>query len=109
MAHQRLSKMAIEAGVDVPPATVPQAAYRPTASLQAPLPWRLPSNVEFENYDVGGPNVSFSDTTEANEGGHYRKDAVDIKASPKAGNGAVVGFTQKQRVDGIHHQRRQSR
>jgi parallel beta-helix repeat protein len=93
-AHQRLTEMAVKAGVDVPPATVPQAAYDPTASLQAPLPWRLPGNVEFENYDVGGPNVSFSDTSEANEGGHYRKDAVDIKANKAAGNGAVVGFTQ---------------
>jgi hypothetical protein len=93
-AHQRLLEMAIKAGVDVPPATVPQAAYDPTASLQAPLPWRLPGNVEFENYDVGGPNVSFNDTTEANQGGHYRKDAVDIKANKAAGNGAVVGFTE---------------
>jgi parallel beta-helix repeat protein len=80
-AHRRLTEMAVKAGVDVPPATVPQAAYDPTGSLQAPLPWRLPGNVEFENYDVGGPNVSFNDTTEANQGGHYRKDAVDIKAN----------------------------
>jgi hypothetical protein len=92
--YQRLSEMAIKAGVDIPPATVPQAAYDPTASLQAPLPWRLPGNVEFENYDVGGPTVSFNDTTEENQGGHYRKDAVDIKANKAAGNGAVVGFTQ---------------
>jgi parallel beta-helix repeat protein len=92
-AYQRLSDQARAAGVDVPPATVPQAAYDPTGSLQAPLPWRLPGNVEFENYDVGGPNVSFSDTSDANEGGHYRKDAVDIKANKAAGNGAVVGFT----------------
>jgi parallel beta-helix repeat protein len=92
--YQILSDKARAAGVGVPPATVPPAAYDPTASLQAPLPWRLPGNVEFENYDVGGPGVSYNDTTEANEGVHYRKDAVDIKANKAAGNGAVVGFTQ---------------
>ncbi|HLL90868.1 MAG TPA: carbohydrate-binding protein [Tepidisphaeraceae bacterium] len=92
--HQRLVEMAAKAGVGAPPATVPQAPYDPSASLQAPLPWRLPRVVEFEHYDVGGPGVSFSDTDEENQGKHYRKDAVDVKASSKAGNGAVVGFTQ---------------
>ncbi|HLL89328.1 MAG TPA: carbohydrate-binding domain-containing protein [Tepidisphaeraceae bacterium] len=92
-ALDRLTAAALAAGIGKPPATVPQAPYDPTASLQAPLPWRLPGTVEFENYDVGGPGVSFNDNDAENEGGHYRKDAVDVKASPKAGNGAVVGFT----------------
>jgi hypothetical protein len=93
-AREVLVARARAAGIGVPPATVPQAAFDPTRSLQAPLPWRLPGNVEFENYDVGGPEVSFKDSDGENQGGHYRKDAVDIKASAKAGNGAVVGFTQ---------------
>jgi hypothetical protein len=58
------------------------------------LPKALPATIEFENYDVGGPDVSFKDNSVGNEGEHYRKDGVDIKASAKAGNGAVVGFTQ---------------
>jgi parallel beta-helix repeat protein len=93
-ARESLMARARAAGIGVPPKTVPQAAFDPTRSLQAPLPWRLPGNVEFENYDVGGPNVSFHDNDGDNQGGHYRKDAVDIKASAGAGNGAVVGFTQ---------------
>jgi hypothetical protein len=80
--------------IGVAPKTVPQAAFDPTRSLQAPLPKALPATIEFENYDVGGPDVSFKDNSVGNEGEHYRKDAVDIKADPKAGNGAVVGFTQ---------------
>jgi hypothetical protein len=52
----------------------------------------VPGVVEFENYDVGGPEVSFSDRDGDNRGGHYRQDAVDIKASDKASNGAIVGF-----------------
>jgi hypothetical protein len=50
--------------------------------------------VEFENYDVGGPGVSFQDNDPENQGNHYRKDGIDIKASKPSGNGAVVGFTQ---------------
>jgi parallel beta-helix repeat protein len=93
-ARESLVAKALAAGIGVPPTTVPQAAFDPTRSLQAPLPWRVPGNVEFENYDVGGPDVSFKDNDGDNQGGHYRKDAVDIKADKAAGNGAVVGFTQ---------------
>jgi parallel beta-helix repeat protein len=94
-AYQSLTERAHRAGVGAPPRTVPQAAYDPTQSLQAPLPWRVPGVVEFENYDVGGPGVSFQDNDPENQGSHYRKDGVDIKAADKrAGNGAVVGFTQ---------------
>ena len=93
-ARESILTKARAAGIGVPPKTVPQVAFDPTRSLQAPLPWRLPGVVEFENYDVGGPEVSFKDSEGENQGGHYRKDAVDIKASAKASNGAVVGFTQ---------------
>lgn len=90
----RLNAKARAAGIGVPVEIVQQAPYDPTGSLQLPLPWALPGIIEFENYDVGGPNVSFSDTTPENQGNYYRKDAVDIKANPKASNGAVVGYTQ---------------
>ncbi|MDQ3813132.1 MAG: right-handed parallel beta-helix repeat-containing protein, partial [Armatimonadota bacterium] len=93
-AYGRLTEKAAQSGVGKPPATVAQAPYDPTASLQLPLPWKVPGTIEFENYDVGGPDVSFRDTDRDNQGGHYRKDAVDIKANKVAGNGAVVGFTQ---------------
>jgi hypothetical protein len=93
-ARESLLAKARAAGIGKPVATVAQAPYDPSGGLQLPLPKALPGIVESENYDVGGPNVSYSDTSTENEGGHYRKDAVDIKASPKAGNGAVIGYTQ---------------
>lgn len=89
-----MSEAAAKAGVIDPTATVPQAPYDPTDSIQAPLPWALPGVIEIENYDVGGPGVSYEDADMANAGGHYRRDQVDIKASKDASNGAVVGFTQ---------------
>lgn len=93
-ARDRLLAQAKAAGSKLPAeAVVPQAPYDPTKSLQQPLPWRVPGKLEFEDYDVGGPGVSCSDTTPENEGGHYRADAVDLKADPQASNGAVVGWT----------------
>ena len=92
-ANQRLTAKAVAAGIGKPAETVAQAPYDPSGSLQVPLPKALPGTIELENYDVGGPGVSFKDDDGENQGGHYRKDAVDVKASPKAGNGAVVGFT----------------
>jgi parallel beta-helix repeat protein len=62
-AREALLSKARAAGIGVPPRTLPRAAYDPTKSLQAPLPWRVPGIVEFENYDVGGPQVSFTTTT----------------------------------------------
>lgn len=89
-----LLEAAEQEGVHDPNATVPQAPYDPTDSIQEPLAWAVPGVIECENYDVGGPGVSYHDTDLANEGGHYRQDQVDIKASESAGNGAVVGFTK---------------
>jgi parallel beta-helix repeat protein len=109
-AYARLNAKATEAGMRKPAvvATVPQAPYDPSGGLQLPLPKALPGIIEFENYDVGGPSVSFFDTSTDNEGEHYRKDAVDIKANTKAGNGAVGWLHAKRRVDGIHRERGQS-
>ncbi len=92
-AHQELLAKAREAGVGRPSKTVPQAPYDPSGGLQKPMPWDLPGVVEFENYDVGGPGVSYEDSDMTNQGGHYRKDYVDVKKSAKGSNGAVVGYT----------------
>jgi len=35
--------------------------------------------VQFENYDAGGADVAYYDTTASNSGGVYRSNAVDIK------------------------------
>lgn len=41
----------------------------------------IPGKVEAENYDEGGMNVAYFDTTPTNEGGAYRNDAVDIESA----------------------------
>ncbi len=56
----------------------------------------LPGKIEAENYDLGGSRVSFYDKSSANEGGFYRKDAVDIVALDSAdlSKGFALGYTQ---------------
>ena len=55
----------------------------------------IPGKIEAENYDIGGSRVSFYDKSSANEGGFYRKDAVDIVAldSNDTSKGYAIGFT----------------
>lgn len=63
---------------------VPQAAYKGVVA-------QIPGKIEVENYDVGGPGVSYSDADIENQGGVYREDAVDIVGSEA--DGFMVGFT----------------
>jgi hypothetical protein len=53
----------------------------------------MPGKVEFENYDAGGQDIAYHDTTSTNLGGAYRTNAVDIKASTDMGGGYLVGWT----------------
>jgi hypothetical protein len=53
----------------------------------------MPGKVEFENYDNGGQDIAYRDTTATNAGGAYRSNAVDIKASTDTGGGYLVGWT----------------
>jgi len=55
----------------------------------------LPGTVQFENYDVGGLNNSYYDTTSGNAGGAYRSNSVDIKATSDSSGGYHVGWTDK--------------
>ncbi|MCS6770401.1 MAG: Ig-like domain-containing protein [Kiritimatiellae bacterium] len=50
------------------------------------------NRIEFENYDVGGPGISWHDTTPNNEGGAYRIDSVDIQPTGDSGGGHHVGW-----------------
>ena len=51
------------------------------------VPQPIPGRMEAEDYDLGGPGVGYSDTTQGNEQGSfvYRRDDVDIKASNEGG------------------------
>jgi hypothetical protein len=53
-------------------------------------PWPVPGRIEAENYDVGGQNVAYYDTTPGNAGGAYRTDDVDIRATSDVGGGYIV-------------------
>jgi len=61
----------------------------------AGTPLAIPGKIEAENYDLGGNRVSFYDKSSANEGGFYRKDAVDIVALDSAdlSKGYAIGHT----------------
>jgi carbohydrate binding protein with CBM6 domain len=56
---------------------------RVTATPSTPFagPITLPGTIEAENYDNGGQDVSYNDTTATNEGGQFRSDGVDIITS----------------------------
>jgi hypothetical protein len=53
----------------------------------------LPGTIQAENYDVGGNNISYYDTTSGNEGGDLRSDGVDISTTTDTGGGYCVGWT----------------
>lgn len=50
----------------------------------------IPGTVEAEDYDEGGNNEAYYDTDNANEGGEYRNDGVDVVS---IGDGYGVGYT----------------
>jgi arabinoxylan arabinofuranohydrolase len=48
--------------------------------------WTIPGKIEAEDYDVGGPAITYSDSDTINHGGQYRKDEfVDIENSGEGG------------------------
>jgi len=53
----------------------------------------LPGTIQAENFDNGGSNVAYLDTTVGNAGGQYRTtDNVDIEATNDGGPGWNVGW-----------------
>ena len=61
-----------------------------TVSIKASTPyggtsWTVPGQIQAENYDVGGQNVAYYDTTSGNSGKVYRADDVDITTSSNGG------------------------
>jgi hypothetical protein len=59
-------------------------APSPGTPVTEPTPFTphpVPGRVEAEDYDIGGENVSYHDTTPGNTGGAYRQDDVDIETA----------------------------
>lgn len=52
----------------------------------------LPGTIQAENFDDGGQNVAFSDTSLPNEGGQYRSTSVDVESTPDVGGGYNIGW-----------------
>jgi hypothetical protein len=52
----------------------------------------LPGTLQVENFDEGGRNVAYADTTTGNSGGQYRTTDVDIERTADTGGGYNVGW-----------------
>ena len=58
-------------------------------------PVSLPGTIQAENFDNGGSNVAYRDTTPGNSGGKYRSTDVDIASTTDTGGGYNIGYTVK--------------
>jgi hypothetical protein len=73
-------------GTTPPPPTNGNTPYNGTAVA-------IPGVIQAENFDEGGQNVAWSDTSAGNTGGAYRTNTdVDIEATGDAGGGYDVGW-----------------
>jgi len=52
---------------------------------------QVPGVIEAEDYDIGGPGISFFDTDTINQGNYYRDDAVDL--DQKGNDNYIVDWT----------------
>ena len=55
-------------------------------------PYPLPGTMEAENFDNGGQNVAYVDTTTGNAGAQHRSTDVDIEGTTDTGGGFSVGW-----------------
>lgn len=53
----------------------------------------LPCRIEAEDYDLGGADIAYVDTTPGNSGGRYRQDDVDIEMLGD-GSGYTLAYTR---------------
>jgi hypothetical protein len=74
--------------------TTLNAAMSASSSTSTPTTTATSLTVQFEDYDSGGQNVGYYDTTTGNTGGVYRSDNVDIATTTDTGGGYVVGWVQ---------------
>ena len=78
------------------PSTDPPSPPAPPTGSSTPYSGTapaLPGRVEFENYDAGGMDNAYYDTTSTNAGAVYRSNAVDIQATTDTGGGYNIGWT----------------
>jgi hypothetical protein len=78
---------------DPPPPPPPPPPPSPTAPYSG-TPIALPGTVQFENYDTGGSDVAYHDTTSGNTGNVYRTNNVDIQATTDSGGGYNLAWVK---------------
>jgi hypothetical protein len=76
-------------GTSAPP---PASSGSGSSTPYGGTPAALPGRVQFENYDVGGKEVAYHDTTPGNTGGVYRSNSVDIQTTSDTGGGYNIGW-----------------
>jgi hypothetical protein len=64
----------------------------PASSPYGGTPAAIPGTIQAENFDEGGPDVAYRDTTSGNSGGQYRSTDVDIETTRDTGGGHNVGW-----------------
>ena len=67
--------------------TVANATTPPGSTPFTGTPVSLPGRIEAENFDNGGANVAYFDTTAGNRGGVYRDTDVDLEPASETGGG----------------------
>jgi probable HAF family extracellular repeat protein len=67
-------------------------APAPVSTPYTGTPIAIPGIIQAENFDNGGANVAYRDTTNGNSGGAYRSTDVDIQATKDVGGGHNVGW-----------------
>ena len=56
------------------------------------VPIALPGRIQGEDYDAGCNNFAFYDIDQANQGGEYRNDPVDLAVAEDVGQGYYLGW-----------------
>ncbi len=57
------------------------------------IAYNLPGTLQVENFDNGGQDIAYNDSTSANLGGAYRSSGVDIEPTSDTGGGYDIGYT----------------
>ena len=79
---------AAQAGAATAPPPSSGGTSRPYGGTAA----QLPGTIQAENFDEGGAEIAYHDTTTGNSGGKYRTGDVDVESTTDAGGGFNVGW-----------------
>ncbi len=106
-----LAPVALRAGRQVLRVVMGPESYMDFQQLEiVPAPMHVvPGVIEAEDYDPGGSGLGYADLTPGNDGGEYRAEDVDIKASREGGYavgwmnaGEWLAYTVDVQSDGLY-------